>query len=134
MRGKTIDFLETDKDASKKIVQGKITAAATCPITPPSQAYGPQYYAQQAAYAQVSEQPVVEVNGNSCKFSLPASPFSRAGRRHRTQADLSWETARRQAGLFSDGVSVTWTGGITWDASYNVVATSKSNALELVAG
>jgi hypothetical protein len=129
--GKTIDFLETDKDASKKIVQGKIIRSGYVPHYTAFQAYGSQYYAQQAAAAQVSEQPVVEVNGK-LQFSLPGQPlFPALADDTVLKPTLSWELLADKPGSSPTEFSYV-TGGMTWDASYNVVATSKSNALELV--
>ena len=62
--GKTIDFLQTDKDANPRLVQGKIIRSGYVPHYAAMHAYGQQYYQQQASNAQGGgEQPVIEVNG-----------------------------------------------------------------------
>jgi hypothetical protein len=55
--GKTIDFLETDKDGTLRTVQGKIIRSGYVPHYAAFQMYDAEYAAQQAAVAQGSEQP-----------------------------------------------------------------------------
>jgi hypothetical protein len=129
--GKTIDFLETDKDAGKRIVQGKIIRSGYVPHYAAFQAYGPQYYAQQVSVAQASEQPVIEVNGK-LQFSLPGQPlFPALADDTALKPTLSWELLADKPGPTPTEFSYV-TGGMNWDASYNVVAPPKSNVLELV--
>jgi hypothetical protein len=129
--GKTIDFLETDKDGSTRIVQGKIIRSGYVPHYAAFQAYGPQYYPQQAAVAQGSEQPVIEVNGK-LQFSLPGQPlFPALADDTVLKPTLSWELLTDKPGPTSAEFSYV-TGGMNWEASYNVIAPPKSNVLELV--
>jgi len=72
--GKTIDFLETDKDGTARTVQGKIIRSGYVPHYAAFQTYGQEYATQQASLAQVSEQPIIEVNGK-LQFSLPGQPL-----------------------------------------------------------
>src|ERR1700730_16045721 len=73
--GKTIDFLQTDKDANSRLMQGKIIRSGYVPHYNALHAYGQQYYQQQAANVQNGgEQPVIEVNGK-LQFSLPGQPL-----------------------------------------------------------
>ena len=71
--GKTIDF-QVQHGEKTAIIHGKIIRSGYVPHYAAFQAYGPQYYAQQAAVAQGSEQPVIEVNGK-LQFSLPGQPL-----------------------------------------------------------
>jgi hypothetical protein len=60
------------------------------------QTYGPQYATQQAAVAQGSEQPVIEVNGK-LQFSLPGQPlFPALADDTVLKPTLSWELLTRQ--------------------------------------
>jgi hypothetical protein len=95
--GKTIDFLETDKDGTERTVQAKIIRSGYVPHSAAFQAYGPEYAAQQAAVAQGSEQPIIEVNGK-LQFSLPGQPLfpaanssMRSSRPSRTASSASRE-------------------------------------------
>src|SRR5882724_492657 len=129
--GKTIDFLETDKDGTARIVQGKIIRSGYVPHYAAFQSYGPQYAAQQAAVAQGSEQPVIEVNGK-LQFSLPGQPvFPALADDTVLKPTLSWELLADKQGAAPAEFSYV-TGGMNWEASYNVIAPAKSNVLELV--
>ena len=129
--GKTIDFLEKDKDGNPHVVQGKIVRSGYVPHYNAFQMYGPQYVAQQQAVAQGSEQPVIEVNGK-LQFSLPGEPlFPALADDTVLKPTLSWELLTDKPGATSAEFSYV-TAGMSWEASYNVVAPSKSNLLELV--
>jgi len=129
--GKSIDFLETDKDGRTRIVQGKIIRSGYVPHYAAFQSYGPQYATQQAAVAQGNEQPVIEVN-SKVQFSLPGQPlFPALADDTVLKPTLSWELLTDKPGATSAEFSYV-TGGMNWNASYNVIAPPKSNVLELV--
>jgi hypothetical protein len=129
--GKTIDFQEIDKDGNARTVQGKIIRSGYVPHYTAFQSYSPQYAAQQAAVAQGSEQPVIEVNGK-LQFSLPGQPlFPALADDTVLKPTLSWELLTDKPGATSTEFSYV-TGGMNWEASYNVIAPPKSNVLELV--
>ncbi len=125
--GKTIDFVQTDKDANPRMVQGKIIRSG---YVPPDAAYLP--YGQQASPAQSgSEQPLIEVNGK-VQFSLPGQPvFPALADDTILKPTLSWELQTDKPGPTSAEFSFV-TGGMDWQASYNVVAPPKGNVLDLV--
>jgi hypothetical protein len=125
--GKTIDFVQTDKDANARMVQGKIIRSG---YVPPDAADPP--YGQQASPAQGgSEQPLIEVNGK-LQFSLPGQPvFPALADDTILKPTLSWELQTDKPGPTSAEFSFV-TGGMDWQASYNVVAPPKGNVLELV--
>ena len=130
--GKTIDFVQTDKDANPRIVQGKIIRSG---YVPPNRAYpvsGQQAYQQQASSAQSgSEQPLIEVNGK-LQFSLPGQPvFPALADDTVLKPTLSWELQTDKPGLTTAEFGYV-TGGMEWQASYNVIAPLKGNVLELV--
>jgi len=129
--GKTIDFLQTEKDGTLRTVQGKIIRSGYVAHYAAFQMYGPQYAAQQAAVAQGSEQPVIEVNGK-LQFSLPGQPlFPALADDTVLKPTLSWELLSDKPGAVSGEFSYV-TGGMNWEASYNVVAPPKGSVLELV--
>jgi hypothetical protein len=129
--GKTIDFLETDKDGTLRTVQGKIIRSGYVPHYAAFQMYGAEYAAQQAAVAQGSEQPIIEVNGK-LQFYLPGQPvFPALADDTVLKPTLSWELLSDKPGATSAEFSYV-TGGMNWNASYNVIAPPKSNVLELV--
>jgi hypothetical protein len=129
--GKTIDFLETDKDGTVRTMQGKIIRSGYVPHYAAFQMYDAEYAAQQAAVAQGSEQPIIEVNGK-LQFSLPGQPiFPALADDTVLKPTLSWELLSDKPGALSAEFSYV-TGGMNWNASYNVIAPPKSNVLELV--
>jgi hypothetical protein len=125
--GKTIDFVQTDKDANPRMVQGKIIRSG---YVPPDAAYLP--YGQPASSGQSgSEQPLIEVNGK-LQFSLPGQPvFPALADDTILKPTLSWELQTDKPGPTSAEFSFV-TGGMDWQASYNVVAPPKGNVLDLV--
>jgi hypothetical protein len=130
--GKTIDFLQTDKDANPRLVQGKIIRSGYVPHYTAFQAYGQQYSQQQAANVQGGgEQPVIEVNGK-LQFSLPGQPlFPALADDTVLKPTLAWELQTDKPGATTAEFSYV-TGGMNWEASYNAVAPAKGNTLELV--
>jgi len=112
--GKTIDFIESEKDGSTRVVQGKIIRSGYVPHYAAFQSYGPQYAAQQAAVAQGSEQPVIEVNGK-LQFSLPGQPlFPALADDTVLKPTLSWELLSDKPGAIATEFSYV-SGGMNWE-------------------
>jgi len=130
--GRTIQFQQTGPDGEQRIVEGKIIRSGYVPHYNAFSRYGQTYYQQQMAYTQGgSEQPVIEVAGK-LQFSLPGQPiFPALGDDTVLKPALIWELQTDKAGLLDTEFSYV-TGGMTWEASYNVVAPPKGNALDLV--
>jgi hypothetical protein len=124
--GKTIDFLLPDKTT----VQGKIIRSGF--VSHSTVAYGQRYYQTQAAFVQEGAgQPVIEVNGK-LQFSMPGQPmFPALADDTVLKPTLSWELETDKPGKASAELSYV-TGGMNWEASYNVVAPTKGSDLELV--
>jgi hypothetical protein len=124
--GKTIDFLTPDKTT----VQGKIIRSGFAPHS--TVMYGQRYYQAQAAYVQQGAgQPVIEVNGK-LQFTLPGQPlFPALADDTVLKPTLSWELETDKPGKANAELSYV-TGGMNWEASYNVVAPTKGTELELV--
>ncbi len=124
--GKTIDFLTPEKTT----VQGKIIRSGFVPHS--TVTYGQRYYQAQAAYVQEGAgQPVIEVNGK-LQFSMPGQPiFPALADDTVLKPTLSWELDTDKPGKANAELSYV-TGGMNWEASYNVVAPPKGSELELV--
>ena len=123
--------MQTDKDGAPRVVQGKIVRSGYVPHYAAFNTYGQQYYQQQAAFAQASGEPVIEVDGK-LQFSLPGQPrFPALADDTVLKPTLSWELQTDKPGAAPAEFSYV-TGGMNWDASYNVVAPAKGNLLELV--
>jgi hypothetical protein len=123
--GRTIDFLLPDKS----MVQGKIVRSGFVPHA--TVMYSQRYYQTQAAYLQQGAgQPVIEVNGK-LQFTLPGQPlFPALANDTVLKPTLSWELEADKAGKANAEISYV-TGGLNWDASYNLVAPTKGTELEL---
>ncbi|MFY9529709.1 MAG: hypothetical protein WBC04_07285 [Candidatus Acidiferrales bacterium] len=130
--GKTIDFEYTDKHSNPRVVPGKIIRSGYVPHYGAYSTYGQQYYQAQAAYVQSgADQPIIEVNGR-LQFSLPGQPvFPALADDTVLKPTLSWELQTDKPGVIGAEFSYV-TGGMNWEASYNVVAPPKGNVLELV--
>jgi len=91
--------------------------------------YGQQYYQSQMSAA--SEQPVIEVNGQ-LRFSLPGTPvFPALTDDTILKPRLEWLLATDKAGKFPAELSYV-TGGMTWQADYNIVAPEKGDLVDVV--
>jgi hypothetical protein len=124
--GKAIDFLAPDKT----IVQGRIIRSGFVPHA--TTMYGQRYYQAQAAFVQQGAgQPVIEVNGK-LQFTLPGQPlFPALADDTVLKPTLSWELETDKAGKAATELSYV-TGGMNWEASYNVVAPAKGTDLDLL--
>ena len=113
--GKTIDFL-VDKGGKTEIVKGKIVRSG----------YVPGQNQEAAA-----SQPIIEVDGQ-LRFALPGLPlFPSLGDGSILKPELQWLVNADTAGPLNAELSYV-TGGMSWSASYNVVAPEKGDLLQLV--
>ncbi len=129
--GKTIEFVEKDKDSNPHTVQGKIIRSGYVSPYTAYPAFSQQPYQQGPTPQSGSEQPLIEVNGK-LQFSLPGLPvFPSLADDTVLKPTLSWELQTDKPGATSAEFSYV-TGGMDWEASYNAVAPPKGNVLELV--
>jgi hypothetical protein len=130
--GKSIDFLVL-RDNKQEIVSGKIIRSGYVPHNSMAmRQYGPQYYQAQMAYVQGgSEQPIVEVDGK-VRFGLPGTPlFPAIDDNTVLKPTLQWLLSTEKPGPLRAEFSYV-TGGLTWEADYNIVAPEKGNAVDIV--
>jgi hypothetical protein len=129
--GKTIDFdAGSSQDGTKRIVRGKIIRSGYTPHSNAYQLYGQQYAYQQQVYQQ-TDQPIVEVDGK-LMFSLPGQPiFPSLADDTILKPTLSWELETDRPGPSRAEFSYV-TGGMMWQADYNLVAPVKGNTLDMV--
>jgi hypothetical protein len=127
--GKTIDFITPEK----QMVKGKIIRSGFVPHSASAYSmYGQAYYQTQMAYTQAGNgEPVIEVNGQ-LQFALPGQPiFPALVDDTILKPTLSWELASDKPGAAPAELSYV-TGGMNWEASYNVIAPPKGSELEVV--
>lgn len=130
--GKAVDFL-VQRENKQEIVPGKIIRSGYVPHNPMAmRQYGPQYYQAQMAYVQGgSEQPIVEIGGK-VRFGLPGTPlFPALTDETVLKPTLQWLVSTGTPGPLRAEFSYV-TGGISWEADYNIVAPEKGNAVDIV--
>ena len=127
--GKTLDF-EVATPQGMQIVKGKVIRSGYAPHDYfAMNRYGQGYY--QAQMAGASEQPVIEVNGQ-LRFSLPGTPvFPSLTDDTILKPRLEWVLATDKAGSFPAEFSYI-TGGMSWQADYNIVAPEKGDLVDIV--
>jgi hypothetical protein len=130
--GKTIEF-ETDLGwGQKKVVQGKIIRSGYVPHGQSAmQRYGQAYYQAQMSTAALTSQPIIEVEGK-LQFSLPGRPvFPPLASGTILKPTINWQINADKAGKLEAEFAYV-TGGMSWEASYNIVAPEKSELLDVV--
>jgi hypothetical protein len=128
--GKTIEF----EGQSKEIIRGKIVRSGYVPHQQAFGLYGAEYYQSQMAYASPDSgagQPIIEVNGK-LMFRLPGEPlFPALPDESILKPALTWQLNADQAGPLDAELSYV-TGGMRWQADYNLVAPEQGDTLDLV--
>jgi hypothetical protein len=110
--GRTIDFVVRDQNAKEYTVRGRIVRSG----------YNPG--GEQTA-------PIIEVDGK-LRFSLPGEPlFPTLADGGILKPTLSWQIGVAQAAKFDAELGYI-TGGMSWQAAYNLVAPEKGDTLDIV--
>jgi hypothetical protein len=124
--GKTIDFQTGGRDGSSpRIVQGKIIRSG---YDPTHANYTPFGYDP----AQSDNAPLIEVDGK-LQFGLPGLPlFPKMSDDSILTPTLEWTIETDEAGPLTAELAYV-TEGITWDASYNIVAPQTGDNVDLTA-
>jgi len=131
--GREIDFLVRDQEGREYPVRGKIVRSGYVPNFGAGSRYGQQFMARQSQMGAVrgAGQPIVEVDGK-LRFSLPGQPvFPALTDDAILKPTLNWVVhAPRAADLDAELSYVT--GGMSWQAAYNLVAPEHGDTLDLV--
>jgi hypothetical protein len=127
--GKTIDF-EVGTGPGMQIIKGKVIRSGYTPHSDfAMNRYGQNYY--QAQMAGATGQPIIEVNGQ-LRFSLPGTPiFPSLTDDTILKPRLEWMLATDKPGKFPAELSYV-TGGMSWQADYNIVAPEKGDLVDIV--
>ena len=127
--GKTISF-EVVTPQGTQIVKGKVIRSGYTPHDYfAMNRYGQQY--DQGQMAAAAAQPIIEVNGQ-LRFSLPGTPvFPSLTDDTILKPRLEWMLATDKAGKFPAEFSYV-TGGMSWQADYNIVAPEKGDLVDIV--
>jgi hypothetical protein len=133
--GKTIDFLVVEPNKPNTIVHGKIVRSGYARHSQEAmQRYGQRYAMAQSAMAYQNagmSQPIIEVDGK-LRFTLPGQPlFPPLGDDTILKPTIEWQLqADKTAKLDAELAYIT--GGMSWEADYNIVAPEKSDLLDFV--
>jgi hypothetical protein len=127
--GKTIDFL-VGLGEKQQTLQGKIIRSGYVPHDYLAMnRYGGEYY--QTQMAQGSEQPIIEIDG-TLRFGLPGIPlFPSLTDDTILKPTLQWVLSAEKPGSVRAEFSYI-TGGLSWEAAYNIVAPEKGDSVDLV--
>ncbi|MBL9132245.1 MAG: hypothetical protein JNG86_13665 [Verrucomicrobiaceae bacterium] len=129
--GREIDFYIREQNKPDRVVKGKIIRSGYVPHNQAAmQRYGNRYYQSQVSMAQGTAQPVIEVDGQ-LQFSLPGEPrFPALADDTILKPTLDWRIHAAQAAKLNAELSYV-TGGMSWEADYNIVAAEKGDVVEL---
>src|SRR5262245_5123016 len=129
--GRTIDFLIREQGA-ERIAKGKIIRSGYVPHQAAWQQYGQPYYQAQMAMMQGgAAQPIIEIGGQ-LRFGLPGQPiFPALADGNILKPALDWRLEADRDSRVDAELSYL-TGGMRWDADYNLVAPEKGDVLDLV--
>ncbi len=129
--GKTIDFLVRRQD-TEEIVKGKIIRSGYEMHHSGMSRYGRGYQRRQRAYhSSGAGQPIIEVDGK-LRFGLPGIPiFPALTDETILKPTVHWKIETDRPGKFDAELSYV-TGGMSWEADYNLVAPPKGDTLDLV--
>jgi hypothetical protein len=133
--GKTIDFLVTEPNKPNTVVQGKVIRSGYAMHAQSAmQRYGASYAMAQSAMAQGNtgnSQPIIEVEGK-LRFTLPGQPlFPPLGNDTIMKPTIAWQLQADKAGKVEAELAYV-TGGMSWEADYNVVAPENGDLLDVV--
>lgn len=132
--GKEIDFYVKEPNKPDRIVKGKIIRSGYVAHNQAAmQRYGQRYYQSQMAMSYGNSgtaTPVIEVEGQ-LQFSLPGEPrFPALADDTILKPTLDWRIhAEKPVKLDAELCYVT--GGMSWEADYNVVAPEKGDVMDL---
>lgn len=121
--GKEVDFLVRENEKPDRVVRGKVIRSGYVP--------GGAYGEFRGGVPSGSSQPVIEVDGQ-LRFSLPGEPvFPSLGDETILKPRLAWQIATASERKTEAELGYI-TGGLSWEASYNIVAPEKGNEVEFI--
>ncbi|MBL9213837.1 MAG: DUF4139 domain-containing protein [Opitutaceae bacterium] len=132
--GRTLDFLNRDQNGKEFIVKGRVVRSGYAPNYAGADRYGQGFALRQQAMGAGTYgagQPVIEVDGQ-LRFSLPGEPlFPALGDDSILRPTLTWLLSSDRPARVDAELSYV-TGGMSWAASYNLIAPEKGDTLDLI--
>lgn len=128
--GQEIDF-EVFRDGAPTIVRGKIVRSGYVPHQEAWSRYGQQYYQRQSALmSSGAGTPLIEIDGQ-LSFGLPGKPlFPSLSDDSILKPTFNWQIRTDAPGAFDAELAYV-TGGMTWEADYNIIAPEEGYDLDL---
>ena len=121
--GKEVDFLVKETEKPDRVVRGRVIRSGYVPLL----GYGGYHGGMPAG----AGQPIVEVEGQ-IRFSLPGEPvFPSLGDDTILKPRLAWQIGSSKEAEIDAEIGYI-TGGLSWEASYNIVAPEKGNEVEFI--
>jgi hypothetical protein len=135
--GKELKFLARNPDGSERVVRGKVIRSGYTPNVEAAQRYGQGFYQRQMAMGggwggnQGGGSPIIEVDGE-LRFSLPGEPiFPSLADDTVLRPTLTWQLHSDRASKLDAELGYV-SGGLSWEAAYNLVSPEKGDTLEIV--
>lgn len=132
--GKVLDFLVRDQNGKEFTVKGKVVRSGYTPNFIGLNRYGQEFMMRQQQMGNWGGgmgQPIIEVDGK-LRFSLPGEPqFPALTDDAILKPLLAWQIAADRPAKFDAELSYV-TGGMSWEASYNLIAPEKGDQLDIV--
>ena len=129
--GRTLDFLTRDATGREILVKGRVIRSGYVPNFAGVQIYGQNFYQQQMLEQQAAGTPIIEVDGK-LRFSLPGEPqFPALTDDAILKPQLAWQLAAEAPARFDAELSYV-TGGMRWEASYNLIAPEKGDTVDII--
>lgn len=132
--GRVLDFVVRDQNGHESLVRGKVVRSGYVPNSGGAAVYGQRFMMTQSAMGDSQSglgQPIIEVDGK-LRFSLPGEPlFPVLSDDAILKPTLRWQIASEQAAHVEAELSYV-TGGMGWEASYNLIAPERGDTLDLV--
>ena len=129
--GKTLDFMVRDQNGKESIVKGKVIRSGYVPNFSGGQQSGQNFYMQQQMMQQATGSPIIEVDGK-LRFSLPGEPqFPALTEDSILKPQLAWQLSTDKPAKFDAELSYV-TGGMRWEASYNLIAPEKGETMDII--
>ena len=122
----------TEPQKPDRVVRGRVIRSGYTPHNLTAiRRYGEAYYQSQTAMAADTAEPIIEVDGQ-LQFRLPGMPvFPALTDQTILKPELSWQLQSSNAGKL-DAELCYVSGGMSWEADYNLVAPQDGQKLDLI--
>jgi hypothetical protein len=130
--GKELDFVVSEPQKPDRVVKGRVVRSGYIPHNLEAmRRYGEAYYQSQATMAGNTSEPIIEVDGR-LQFRLPGMPvFPALTDQTILKPELTWQLQSSDSGTL-DAELCYLSGGMSWEADYNLVARQDGGKLDLI--